>query len=137
MQRIRIFIASLLLTAPLFFASTNLVLAATQADQQVFGACNDPALKDQAQNSSVCKSQGTTSNPATHIINVAAAIVASLTGVGAVIMIIIGGFSYVTAGGSAEQAANARRRILYSVVALVVVALAWAVTRFITDRVIQ
>lgn len=103
------------------------------ANSQIFGACS------QAPNSPVCQSkdQGTKQNPATHLINVAANIVAALTSIGAIIMIIIGGFSYVTAGGSTEQTVSARRQILYSVVGLVVVALAWAITRFITDKVIH
>ena len=103
----------------------------TGSDSQVFGACA------QAPDSPVCKSQGTTNNPVTHIINVTATIVASITGIAAVVMIILGGLSYISAGGSVEQAAKARRQIAYSAVGLVVVALAWAITVFITDNVIH
>ncbi len=87
-----------------------------------------------AQSSSVCSAGNVTKDPAVNIINDAATIIALITGIGAVIMIIIGGFTMVTSGGNSEAVANARRRITYSLVALVVVALAWTITRFITDR---
>lgn len=123
----------------LFFMLTPAVVSAA-ANDQLFGACTGEAAK-----SAVCQSKGTTENPVTRIINVAANIIALLTGVGAVIMIIIAGFTFVTAGGATpgqragdpNAVANAKRRITYSIVALLVVALAWAATRFITARVIQ
>ncbi len=89
--------------------------------------------------SSVCtdaKSAGST-NPAVHLIQVATSIIALATGIGAVAMIIIGGFTLVTSAGNPEAAATARRRIIYSVVGLVVVALAWLIIRFVTDRIIS
>lgn len=124
------------------FATTPHVLA--DANSQIFAECdpNSPSYNPNLKNSSVCKTFSQTSsnpnpeNPAVHLINVAANIVAIITGIAAVIMIIIGGFSFVTAGGNAEAAANARRRILYSIVGLAVVALAWTLVRFVTDRLI-
>ena len=71
------------------------------------------------------------------IINTAANIIALVAGIGAVIMIVLGGFAYVTSGGNAESAKKARQRILAAVIGLLVVALAWAIVRFVTDRVIQ
>lgn len=72
-----------------------------------------------------------------NIINSAADILAVVTGIGAVIMIIIGSLTLATSGGNAEAVAGARRRIIYSLIGLVVVALAWSITRFITDRLVQ
>jgi uncharacterized protein YxeA len=72
-----------------------------------------------------------------NIINSAANILAVITGIGAVIMIIIGGLTMVTSAGRSESVATARRRIIYSLVGLVVVALSWAIIRFITDKLIQ
>ncbi|HEY5550159.1 MAG TPA: pilin [Candidatus Saccharimonadales bacterium] len=71
------------------------------------------------------------------LINTAANIVALITGIAAVIMIILGGFMYITAAGNVERAAAGRRRIVYSLVAVIIVALAWTLTSFITDRFIQ
>jgi hypothetical protein len=70
-------------------------------------------------------------------INDAANIIAVLAGVLAVIMIIVAGFSYVTAGGNAEQTKGARGRIIYASVGLVIIAMAWTITRFITDKILS
>jgi type IV secretion system pilin len=71
------------------------------------------------------------------IIKTAANIMALVTGIAAVIVIIIGGLSFVTAGGNAEQAATARRRVLFALVGLVVVALAWSIVTFATNHLVN
>lgn len=131
MNRIKFFAANLILVIPLLLVSFAAVNAQTDTTDKIFGACA------QAPDSPACKGKTATENPVVRIINVAASIIAVLAGIAAVIMLILGGLSYVTAGGNAEKATNARRRIIYSIAGIVVVALAWAATRFITDRVIQ
>lgn len=64
------------------------------------------------------------------IINVFAAIVASVS----VIMIIIGGFKYVTSGGDSNQATSARNTILYAIVGLIIVAFAQIIVRFVLQK---
>ena len=116
-------------------------LAAADSTSQVIAQCDpsspsyNPALKD----SPTCKdvSNGDTSNPLVHLINVAATVVALITGIAAVVMIIIGGLSYVSSSGNAEQAVRARQRILYSVVGLIVVAMASVITVFVTNNVLH
>jgi hypothetical protein len=71
------------------------------------------------------------------IISKAANIIALIAGLGAVIMIILGGFAYVTSAGNAESVTKARQRILAATIGLLVVALSWSIVRFVTDRVIQ
>ncbi|MBI2007792.1 hypothetical protein HYS85_00945 [Candidatus Saccharibacteria bacterium] len=79
-------------------------------------------------------------------INKAANIIAVIGGVAAVIVIIIGGIMYATAGGAAvgqragdspNRAKKAQAAITGALIGLVVIALAWAITRFIVDRVVQ
>lgn len=92
-------------------------------------------------NSTVCKdnqnTRNSTSNPITETINDAATIIAAVAAIFAVFMIMLGGFNLITSSGNAETVAQGRRRIIYSLVGLVIIALAWTITRFITDRVIQ
>jgi len=64
-------------------------------------------------------------------------ILAVLAGVVAVIMIMIAGFTYVTAGGNAEDTKKARGRIIYAAVGLAVIALSWAIVRFITSKILS
>lgn len=108
-----------------------------QKTGQCTGAC-----KGNATDSPLCQQAQTqdTTNPVSGsngIINKAANIIALVTGIGAIIMILIGGFFYVTAGGNAENAAKAKARILSAFIGLVVVALAWTIVRLITDRVLR
>lgn len=66
-----------------------------------------------------------------NIINLLSAIVA----VAAVIMIIIGGFKFVTSGGDANSTKSARNTIIYAVVGLVIVAIAQMIVWFVLTEV--
>ncbi len=58
-----------------------------------------------------------------------------LVGAIAVIMIIFGGFRYVTSGGSDSAVSSAKNTILYAVIGLVVVALAQVIVHFVLNNV--
>lgn len=49
----------------------------------------------------------------------------------AMIMIVIGGFKYITSLGNAQNVAKAKDTILYAVIGLVVVILAYAIVTFV------
>lgn len=63
------------------------------------------------------------------IINVFSVIV----GVVAVIMIIYGGFRYITSGGDSGNVGTAKNTILYAVVGLIIVALAQVIVQFVLN----
>lgn len=63
----------------------------------------------------------------TNIIN----IVIGVLGIVAVIVIIIGGVGYMTSSGDAGKVKKAKDTILYGVIGLVVVALAFAIVNFV------
>jgi hypothetical protein len=65
------------------------------------------------------------------IINILSVIIGAI----AVVMIIIGGFRYVTSGGNAESTKAARQTIVYAIVGLVVVALAQIIVHFVLNAV--
>lgn len=52
-----------------------------------------------------------------------------------VIMIIVGGFKYITSGGNDASVAGAKNTILFAIVGLVIVALAQVIVRFVLSRV--
>jgi hypothetical protein len=64
------------------------------------------------------------------VVNVLSVVV----GIAAVIMIIIGGFRYITSGGKQESVTAAKNTILYAVIGLVIVALAQVIVRFVLTR---
>lgn len=55
-------------------------------------------------------------------------------GVSGVIVIILAGYFYVTSAGDPSKAKRAKDTILYAVIGLVVVALAFVITRFVSGR---
>jgi uncharacterized membrane protein len=69
----------------------------------------------------------------TKIVNLASAIVGAV----AVIMLIYGGFKYITSGGDETGAKSARNTIIYAVVGLVIVALAQFIVKFVINNVGQ
>jgi hypothetical protein len=105
------------------------------------GVCTEGTCA-KAPDSSVCKADAAargddrSDNVVLKTINTAADIIALVAGLLAVIMIIVAGFSYATAGGNAEGTKNARNRIIYAAVGLVIIASAWTITRFITEKVL-
>ncbi|MBA3757249.1 hypothetical protein H0X09_00055 [Candidatus Saccharibacteria bacterium] len=136
-NRINLVILSLFLYSAVLLASAPTVSAQFNFFK---GSCKDTKTNSSAE-SSVCKdneeTKSGTSNPITETINDVATIIASVAAVFAIFIILLGGFNLITSGGSTEAVALGRRRIVYSLIGLVIIALAWAMTRFITDRVLQ
>jgi hypothetical protein len=58
-----------------------------------------------------------------------------LVGIVSVIMIIWGGFKYVTSGGDSGNVTSAKNTIIYAVIGLVVVALAQFIVQFVLEKV--
>jgi cytochrome bd-type quinol oxidase subunit 2 len=85
----------------------------------------DTAARDEA--------QSTVSSLLTSVINIFSLVV----GVVSVIMIIIGGFKYITSGGESANVSGAKNTILYAIIGLVVVALAQIIVRFVLAKVNQ
>lgn len=77
---------------------------------------------------------GTDANDLTNLIKNVVNVLLFIVGVAAVIMIIIGGLRYVTSSGDQSQVTAAKNTILYSVVGLVVAALAYAIVNFVVDK---
>jgi cytochrome bd-type quinol oxidase subunit 2 len=55
----------------------------------------------------------------------------------AVVMIIIGGFRFITSGGNAESTKSARNTITYAIVGLIVIALAQIIVHFTLNTVVN
>lgn len=95
-------------------------------------ACGTTDLKlDQGD----CKSKlsGGTSR-INNIITDAINIFSIIVGIVAVIMIIVGGFKYITSGGDSGNITSAKNTIIYAVIGLVIVALAQFLVQFVLDK---
>jgi hypothetical protein len=68
---------------------------------------------------------------ATKVVNTFSLIV----GIVAVIMIIYGGFRYITSGGDSGSVGNAKNTLIYAIVGLIIVALAQVIVHFVLNTV--
>jgi hypothetical protein len=55
----------------------------------------------------------------------------ALAGIGLFIMLLVGGFKYITSGGDEKSMGSARNTITYAILGIVLVALAYLILRFI------
>jgi Type IV secretion system pilin len=78
--------------------------------------------------SSICKSK---TDSADSVIRTVVSTLLFLLGAVSVVMIIIGGFMYVTSGGDASSVTKAKNTIFYAVIGLVVAALSYAIVNFV------
>lgn len=79
------------------------------------------------------ESAGNVSKAANDIVNLLSWVV----GVVSVIMIIVGGFKYITSGGSSEKVTSAKNTIIYAVIGLVIVALAQFIVNFVIGKAVS
>ncbi len=86
--------------------------------------CADPLNKDTV----ICKNKN---NNVRDIIGTVVNTLLFLIGVAAVIVIIIGGFTYVTSGGSDANVKRAKDMILYAVIGLVIAFAAYAIVNWV------
>ncbi len=66
------------------------------------------------------------------VINIASWLVGAVS----VIMIIFGGFKYVTSGGNDSSVGSAKKTIMFALIGLVIVALAQVIVRFVLSKTI-
>jgi Type IV secretion system pilin len=135
-----------LLSATLVFLSALLILsfsAVNAAFDPLNEACTNPNGNSQRVNDSPTCNQASTQGNTDPIagqggvINKAANLVALVAGIGAVVMIVLGGIFYITSGGDSQKAAAARSRIISGLIGLVVIALAWAIIGIVTGKIIR
>ena len=108
------------------------------------GSAMVPALASATPKSTVCSALGSNatctknSGNGTSLNSVVKAIINVLSiviGIVAVIMIMVGGFRYITSGGDSNNITSAKNTILYAIVGLVVVALAQALVQFVLNKI--
>lgn len=107
-------------TAPAYAACSSTAQGINKGVNAVSGtsttACDSSGVNDDA-----------VATAARNIVNLFSIIV----GVAAIIMIIYGGFRYITSGGDSGRVGNAKNTLIYAIIGLVVVALAQVIVRFV------
>ena len=80
-------------------------------------------------------SQAGTKDKVQSIVNQVISIFSWVVGIVSVIMIIFGGFKYITSGGDSTGVTSAKNTILFAIVGLVIVALAQIIVKFVIGTV--
>lgn len=81
-----------------------------------------------------CANTGQATTAANNLIEDIINIFSLIVGVVAVIMIIYGGFRYITSGGDSAGVTAAKNTILYAIIGLIIVALAQIIVKFVLNR---
>lgn len=92
------------------------------------------ACKGAGSNSAAC-TKGTDIVGGDGIIMRAARLMAVIGGITAVIMVMVGGFMMITAGGDSGKLSTGRKTITYAVVGLIIISLSWAIVAFVATNV--
>lgn len=126
-QRIKHLVASLLIA---FSGSLVFVPAIASADLQ--GDACQGVNQLSGSNSSNCSSGNGAS--VTDIMRTVITILSFIVGFVAVLMIIIGGLRFITAGGDSSAVAGARSTIIYAIIGLLIVAIAQVLVHFVLRK---
>ena len=142
-QKIKTLLLSI--SALFILATPALVPATTMAVNPQNGVCaganslqipnttnNEPA------NSNECASTNTNgTSKVNDIIRTTLNVLSVIVGIVAVIMIIVGGFRYITSGGKQESVTSAKNTLLYAIIGLIIVALAQIIVKFVLDKAVN
>ena len=125
------------LSVPVVVNAANNSAGGSNIQNQACAGATNLAIgtQDSTNSSAACSTSDSTSKVnslLTTIINIFSVIV----GVVAVIMIIGGGFKYITSGGDSAKVTSAKSTLLYALIGLVVVALAQVIVQFVLNKAI-
>lgn len=130
----KILVMASLITVAMPMAAPALAVAAADPKQGAcYGANNLQVATDPNSACAAIQEEngtGKVNKLITDVVNILSIIV----GIAAVIMIIIGGFRYITSAGSAEKVTAAKNTILYALIGLVIVALSQVIVRFVLKQ---
>jgi hypothetical protein len=128
------FLASLLISFLMMLGLAVPALAQTTQDQINNGLCSGSNLQFTTEPGQ-CETAGSNADSQINsIVHTIVNILSAIVGIAAVIMIIVGGFRYITSGGNDASVTAAKNTILYAIIGLVVVALAQVIVRFTLSK---
>lgn len=137
-KRIKKLLTTLSLSTLLFVPTLALAPVHAQSDEISGNLCSGANLDATRLGSSgganSCANDTQAANRVNDIIKLVINVFSLIVGVAAVIMIILGGFKYITSGGNDGSIAGAKNTILYAIIGLVVVALAQVIVKFVLSK---
>jgi hypothetical protein len=134
MKKLQIWFAGLSVSLLMMLGIALPAFAQSAQDQINNGLCAGSNLQF-TENPGECRVAGTEATTRINrVIHTIVNLLSALVGIVAVIMIIVGGFRYITSGGNDTSVTSAKNTILYAIIGLVVVALAQLIVRFTLSK---
>lgn len=130
----------LIVMTGLTFAAPALVPLSVNAATQCSGIANsvskgaNGAAGDKTPKSDCATENGVNDNSIATLAQKIVTTFSIIVGIVAVIMIIVGGFRYITSGGDSGKVGNAKNSLIYAIVGLIIVALAQLIVHFVLNQ---
>lgn len=107
-----------------------------------FAACNTNTANKISQGASLaggdpntnCSDSGVDANGIGNLAKQIVNIFSIIVGAVAIIMIIYGGFRYITSGGDSNAVGGAKNTLIYAIIGLIIVALAQVIVHFVLNQ---
>lgn len=119
----------------LLMGFTSVMMLAPAQTYAAYDPLNRACDQADAQDSAACKVDNPRRNPVIDVVKRVTNIVATVAGIIAVIMVVFYGFQFVKSAGDPQAAKSARMGIIYSIVGLIVIALATPLIHFIMNNI--
>ena len=134
-KQFRNWFATLAMSALLVLGLASPALAQDAQQQINNGLCTGANLQFTDNPTDQCVTNDTdATDQINRIVKTIINLLSAVVGIVAVIMIIVGGFRYITSGGNDASVTSAKNTILYAIIGLVVVALAQVIVRFTLSK---
>jgi hypothetical protein len=133
-SKLAIFASIIALGVPLLAPTAAFAVNGTPSlvDNNLCSGSNFKITSDNGSNADCPQSND--ANGVNELLRKAVNIISAVVGVIAVIMIIIGGFKYITSGGESSNVSGAKNTIIYAIIGLIIVALAQVIVHFVLNQ---
>ena len=139
MNRIKLLLAgifALSVLSPAALLAPSVVHAQTPTPYNISQSlCNGANNVNGKTNADCDNNKNGTGEKVQGIVNTVISIFSWVVGIVSVVMIIFGGFKYITSGGDSNGVTSAKNTILFAIVGLVIVALAQIIVKFVIGTV--
>jgi len=136
-RKLLIVSAALMIFAPAIGTTAVAGAACTAISQSVANGANS-SLPDSGGTKGIdCEGAGVNNESVQNLAKRIITTFSIIVGAASVIMIIYGGFRYITSGGESGRVGAAKNALLYAIVGLVIVALAQIIIRFVLNQAAQ
>jgi hypothetical protein len=113
----------------------SLFAASTAYAVTAIPACSNGTLSNTSVCQDVSKGHSSSKDPVINIIKAALVFISYVAGVAAVILIIISGIRFITAGGNPDKVSQARSTLTYALIGIFIVLVGQGIVAFVLDKV--